>query len=578
VDLPQFQAEAAALAGGVALLRGDSSRETRVEVNRIWRVNPRNWPLGIGVVMPVPLLVLAIACVNAANLMLARGSQRQRELAVRLAIGAARGRLVRQLLVESAVLTVLATAVALPIASWGLSVAATPWGIPMPVDATVLALAVSVAAVTTFAFGLAPALRISAQPPASTLGPVAARSDAVPAQSRLRRLLVVGQVALSLALLATGSQLVSTVRSEAVSAGTPPDRLLIARFDLAPLNLAPAAVEGFYRDLLAGASRIPGVAAAGIARHTAVWSFGQGSAGTSMVAWRAGDDPSDARVVTGGFAGGDLFDAVGLRILEGRGFTDADRHPRPLVALVNETTAAAVQGVGVGSVLRVAPRDGATDPPIDVQVVGIVESAIEPRLERGTPPPPRIYLPSPLQSEPALALYLRATGDAHAVARPVRELVARVAPNVPVAEIGSLEDFNERSYATQLWLARAAAVLGAIGLVLATAGLYGVSSYLVALRSRELAIRMAIGAAPSAVLALVLRQSMRVAGIGLVVGSAAAVGISRWIQAEYHGVLGIDRLALAGVVMVFLAAMFLASAIPAARASRIDPIQNLKDA
>jgi len=578
VELPQLQAEAATLARGAAASRGEQSQDTRAEVLRVWRVNPRNWHLGIVVVMPIPILVLGIACVNAANLMLARGSQRQRELAIRLAIGAARSRIIRQLLIESAVLALLATAVATPVAWWGLQLAATPFGIPIPLDTTVLALTVMAAAGTTVAFGLAPAVRATAQQPASTLGPVAARSDAIPGQSRMRRALVIAQVALSLALLGTGSQLVSTVRSDAVSAGTSADRLLIARFDLEPLKLAPVEIESFYRELLAGMSRMPDVEALGIARHTSVWTFGQGAAPASLIVWRPTDGPQDGQVTIGGFAEGDLFDAVGLRILQGRGLTEADRQRRPQVAVVNETAAKAVNGPAVDTMLRVAPRNGDFESSIEVRIVGVVEAAIEPRLEQGEPPAAKIYLPSPIEPEPALALYVRTSRDATTLARPVRELVSQIGPRVPILELGSLAEFNERSYATQLWLARAAAVMGAIGLVLATTGLYGVSSYLVAMRSRELAIRMALGAAPRAILAMVLRQSMRVAVIGLVAGGGAAVAASRWIQSEYNGILGIDGEAFGSAVVLFIMAMLLASAIPAARASRLDPVENLRDA
>jgi predicted permease len=578
VELPRLQAEAAALARGLAASRGQESSGARAEVLRVWRVNPRTWSLAIMVVMPIPILVLAIACVNAANLMLARGSQRQREFAIRLAIGAGRGRIVRQLLIESAFLAVVATAVAVPVAWWSLQLAANPWDIQVPVDTTVLALTVMAAAATTMAFGLAPAVRVSAQKPASTLGPAAARGDAVPGQSRMRRALVVAQVALSLALLATGSQLVSTVRSEAVSAGTSADRLLIARFDLEPLKLQPVETESFYRELAAGASRMPGVEAVGIARHTAVWTFGQGSAPASLIVWRPTDGPEDGHVTIGGFAGGDLFDAVGLRILQGRGFTEADRHPRPQVAVVNETAAKALNGRAVGSILRVAPPSGDYESSTEVRTVGVVGAAIEPRLEKGEPPAARIYLPSPIQPEPALALYLRTSREPAALVQPLRELVSRIGPRVPVLELGSLAELNERSYAIQLWLARAAAVLGGIGLLLATAGLYGVSSYLVAMRSRELAIRMAVGAAPRAILAMVLRQSLRVAAIGLLAGGGAAVAVSRWIQSEYHGILGIDAEAFGSAVGLFIIAMFLASAIPAVRASRLDPVENLRDA
>jgi len=155
--------------------------------------------------------------------------------------------------------------------------------------------------------------------------------------------------------------------------------------------------------------------------------------------------------------------------------------------------------------------------------------------------------------------------------------VSRIAPRVPILEIGSLEEINERSYATQLWLARAAAVLGVIGLLLATAGLYGVSSYVVAMRSREISIRMAIGARPQEILKMILSQSMGMAFIGLLAGAGAAAVVSRVIQSEYHGIQEIDPAAFGGAAALFVAAMLLASAIPAVRASRVDPVANLKD-
>ncbi len=585
VEVPQVQAEAEVLALRLAAARGLGSPGGISEVDRVWRVRPESWHIGVLVVMPIPILVLVIACVNAANLMLARGSQRQREMAIRLAIGAGRGRIIRQLLLESALLALLATAGAVPIAWWGLQLASSPWGVPIPIDPTVLALTVLTAAGTTLAFGLAPAVRVSAQRPSSTLGPVGARSDAIPRQSRMRRAVVVAQVALSLGLLATGSQLVSTVRSQAVSGGTPADRLLIARFDLQPSGLAAEATESFYRDLVAGATRLTGVEAAGVARHTSVWTFGQGATSGSIVVWYPTDAPEDGRGTIGGYAGGDLFEAVGLRIVAGRGFTEADRRSRPQVAVVNQTfaqdmnrsTSLGTSASAVGNVLRVAPRGQDVGSAIEVRIVGIIEPELEPRLEPGGHPAVKVYLPSPIEPEPALALYLRTRGTATTVAQPVRDLVSRIAPRVPILELGSLDELNERSYGTQLWLARSAAFLGVIGLLLATAGLYGVSSYVVAMRSRELAIRMALGARPRAILAMVLGRSMRVALLGLVVGGGAAVAVSRLIQAEYHGIQEIDAAAFGGAAALFLAAMLLASAVPALRASRLDPIENLKD-
>jgi ABC-type antimicrobial peptide transport system permease subunit len=159
----------------------------------------------------------------------------------------------------------------------------------------------------------------------------------------------------------------------------------------------------------------------------------------------------------------------------------------------------------------------------------------------------------------------------------VRELVSAIAPRVPIIELGSLAELNEQSFGPQLWLARAAALVGVIGLLLATAGLYGVASYVVAMRSRELAIRMAIGAMPRTILAMILGQSMRIALMGLVIGGGLAAAASRAIQSEYHGILGVDRLAFGGALLLFMAAMLTASAVPAIRASRLDPVENLRD-
>ena len=575
VGVPELHAQAEVAARRLAAASGDGAGRVRTDVRRVWRVNPENWHLGVIVVMPIPLLVLAIACVNAANLMLARGSQRRRDVAVRLAIGAGRARIVRELLTESALLASLATAIAVPMAWAGLRLASSPIGLPIPFDPTVLALTILTAAATTIAFGLAPALRVSAERPSSTLG---SARDAPPRESRLRRGLVAAQVALSLGLLATAWQLVSTVRAQAVSGGTPADRLLVARFDLEPHQPEPGRAETFYRDVLAGASRLAGVEAAGLARHTAVWTFGRGAGPASLVVWLAPDAPEDGRVTIGGYAGGALFEAVGLRTLAGRGFTDADRQGRPQVAVVNRTFAENMDGPAVGSALRVAPPGVAIGDSIEVRVVGIIEPAVEPRLTPDGPPAPKVYLPAPIEPEPALALYVRTRGRANTVAQPLRELVGRIAPGVAILEVGSLAELNERSYDQQLWLARAAAFLGILGLLLATAGLYGVSSYVVALRSREIAIRMAVGARPRAILRMILAQSMRVALAGLLCGGAAAAVASRVIQSEYHGIRGLDAAAFGGSAALFVAAMLLAGAIPAVRASRLNPVESLKDA
>lgn len=284
------------------------------------------------------------------------------------------------------------------------------------------------------------------------------------------------------------------------------------------------------------------------------------------------------RVTIGGFAGGNLFDAVGLRLVAGRTFTEAEQQQsRPQVAVVNQTFAARMNGPAIGSVLRVALRDHDFASAIDVRVVGIIEPAVEPRYEEGLPAA-KVYLPASLEPEPALTLYVRTHGAAAALAQPLREVVGQIAPRVPILDIGSLDEFNQRSFGQQLWLARGAAFLGVVGLLLATAGLYGVASYVVAMRSRELAIRMALGARPQVILTMILGQSMRIALAGLIVGAASAAVASRVIQAGYYGIRGIDAMAFGRAMALFVVAMLVASTIPAVRASRVDPVQNLKDA
>jgi hypothetical protein len=389
--------------------------------------------------------------------------------------------------------------------------------------------------------------------------------------------LIVVQATISLGLLATAWQLVSTVQADAVSSGTPPNQLLIARFDLRPFQTGPSATDRFYADLVSGISRLPDVDAVGIARATSIWSFG-GNAPASVRVWRPSDSPEMGREISGGYIGGDLFRAVGLRVIAGRDFVEADRvHSRPQVAIVNRAFADQMNGAVVGTIVHIAAPGGHFVSGLDVRVAGIVESTIEPRLEAG-PPPEKIYLPAPIEAEPALAAYIRTRGSAVALAQPVRELVSRINPRVPVLQIGSLQEFNERGFAQQLWLARAAVFVGAVGLSLATAGLYGISSYVVAMRSRELAIRIALGARPAAILSMVLTQSMRVAIVGLFCGGISALVASRIIQSEYHGIVAIDRPAFVGALLLFLTAMLAASALPAIRASRVDPVENLRNA
>ena len=289
--------------------------------------------------------------------------------------------------------------------------------------------------------------------------------------------------------------------------------------------------------------------------------------------------------MNGGYAGGDLFGAVGLRLIAGRTFTAADARSAPHVAVVNLAYAQQFpEGQALGRTIRVRQYvqsrrlsdKEALAASREVSIVGVIESAGERRYTQDGRPVGKIYLPSPLEPEPALTLYARSRGTAEAVARSVRDLANRIDPRVPIVEMGSLGSFNERSMGPGPWLARISALLGVVALVLAAAGLFGVVSYSVTQRAPEFAIRMALGANPRDLLRLVLTQSMTTVSIGFLLGGIIALIVSRLIAAQFHGA-SVDVLAFSQSSALLISVMLLASVVPAMRAARVDPVANLKD-
>jgi predicted permease len=577
-SLEQVRVQADAVAQLIAARSGSRQRVTAV-VSPVRMHPPFKIAPVVALVFTVSGIVLFIACVNAANLLLARGSARQHEIAIRVAIGANRGRIVRQLLTESLLLAMAAAVIATPLAWWAVRIASAYLAMPMPLDLTVLAVTVIVAGASALASGLSPAFRVTPHAPATTFSPTQA-TGATRAQTRGRRAILVIQVALSLGLLAGGVQLVTALEGLDRSSGTPPDKLLIASFDLKQLNFREADAEAFYAELLARVSRLPGVQAAGLAPTRAVWTFDRGKGrDNSVVVWRPADTPREGIVPLGGYAAGHLVEALGLQVLEGRSFTDDERRARrPQVAVVNRPFADRIrEGQALGATLRVAARGQRYAAATEVRIVGVIEAAEEPSYVRNPPyAVPTIYLPAPLEPAYALALYVRAH-ESGAVAPLIREVVRQIDSRVPLLQLESLAQANERLLLAENTLARATTVLGLIALLLATWGLYGVVSYVVALRSREIAVRLALGARPKTMLRMVLSEAMTTAALGATVGGAAAIAIGRFIQAEVHAPGGVSTAAIAWPAAVLIVVMLAASAIPAARAGRVNLLQVLKE-
>jgi putative ABC transport system permease protein len=579
VSADRVETELAVMAGRVGTPADGPAAPVIADVSSLSRLNDRtNAGQIVAIIVSIPLLVLVIACVNAANLFLVRASRRGREMALRLALGASRLRLVRQLVIESLVLAIGAAVVALPLARWGVQWVAAFMMIPMPLDGTVAAAALVTAFLTALGFGLVPALHAAGQHPSAALGTSPAGSGGTRAESRGRRVLVAGQVALSLALLATGFQLTSALESLAEPPGTDPDRLLLASFNLAHLHFSPAESDAFYAALLDGMSRLPGVGAAGLSTR----SLGLG--------WDNFDPANAVRVDPGNgadgrpllrasaSAGGDYFKALGLDLVQGREFVAADRREIPDVAIVTERLASQLfADAALGRSLRVSTpyRDAVA---ADLRIVGIVESPLGSSGEEVQAIFFPSHFPSTIQPGTARTLHVRSEGPAAALAPAIRDLVAQLDARVPILELGTLDQTIRAEMLQQRMLARGAALLGIVALLLASGGLYGVTSYSVAMRGREIAVRMALGARADVVIAMVLRRALAVATIGSVLGGVVAIAAGLVIQAEVFGVAGVDVATLGGSAVLLAAAMLLASLLPAWRAARVDPNVVLREA
>jgi predicted permease len=567
-DVGRVETDLGVVAAGIVASSDDPKQQFRGEVLRLSRFE--SWDAAAGIAL-IPVLVLVIASVNAANLLLVRASRRGREVALRLALGASRLRLVRQLVIESVILAMAAALVALGLAwpSLDLLAAYMPW--PVTLDGTVVAGALGTAFLTALAFGLAPAFQAARQHPSAALGTSPAGSGGTRSQSRVRRALVVGQVALSLGLLAIAFQLASAVESLNEPPVTDPDRLLLASFDLKELRFSTDQSNEFYTALLDRASKLRGVESAGLSGRDLLWSR-RPNFGNFYYVNPGPEGRPRFRPVVGGSAAGDLFRTLGIDRVQGRGFGEADWRDRPEVAIVTERLASELfDGSALGRSLQLTELGNGV-PAANVQIVGIVESPVELTGQDVAAiffPAP--FFPSPFQSGAERTLYVRSDGPAGPLATAIRDLVAQIDPQVPILELATLDQKVRDDYREKLVMSRVAAFLGILALVLASIGLYGVTSYSVAMRAREIAVRMALGAPSESVLAMVLRQAAALVLIGSTFGAVLAIVVGRLIQAEIFGVAAVPFATLGGSAALLALAMLLASVLPARRAARMNP-------
>ena len=573
-SLPQVRSEANVFANRI-IPAAQSGARPSAQVRRFGFKDPSEALEAFAIVMPLPLLVLGIACLNATSLLLARATYRSRDTTVRLALGASRWRIVRHVLTESALLAVAAAAASVPLTVWSVGLVQPHLPMLVSIDWHVLGFTVLAAAGSALLFGLLPALRAASRRAPASLGS-SRTGDTGSRAPRLRKALVIVQVAVSLALLATGGQSLSSVGAVISETGADdPERLLIASFDLDKLKLSDEEGRTFYRQVLDRVSGMPQVDAAGLARPRAMWTFGLGSGSSSIVIWLPDDAPDKERWhYVGGHVAGDLFRAVGLELLQGRAFTPEDERNTPQVAIVNRPMAEQLfDGAALGRSVRVA-ASGRYEESIEVRIVGIVE----PTIERSYSPKPvaAVYLPAPFQYEPALALYVRSRTSMEALVPALRAAVRDVDPRVPFVDVGTLQARFEARNLEEHILASGATILGGVALLLATAGLYGLFSFIVSLRQREIGVRMALGAEPAAVQRLVFNQAMRLSLWGARIGGLIAIAAGAIVSANIYGAPSIDPLMFVGSAAILVVALLAAGFIPARRASRVDPMVVLR--
>ncbi len=518
-------------------------------------------------------LVLLVACANVSALLLSRAIGRRRELAVRLALGAGRGRLVRQLLTESLVLATLGGLAAVVLTFWtsGLLMSfippsGRPIRLDLAVDGRVLAFAFAAAAASSILFGLVPALRASRPAIAADLVSPFGSIGGSRSRGRLRRGLVVAQVALSLILLvAAGLFLRSFAAAQRMDPGFGARNVLLVGIDVFPLGYSKERGRALFDALSERTRALPGVESATVARRVPLGFSGTSSSSFELEGYTPA--PGEELMVQYNNVSPGYFSTleIGLR---GREFEPADREGAPAVAIVNESFAR-----------RYFPNRDAIGGRFEFlgdwrTIVGVArDGKYQSFSER---PIPYAYVPLAQLYKPSLVLLAKSTGDPGRLLADVRGILKQLDPNLPVGETQTMEQHMLEALIAQRIGSNLLGLLGLLAGSIAGVGLYGVAAQAVAERRKEIGLRMAVGASPAEILSSFLKDGMRLAAVGVALGLAGAFAVSRLLSRQLPGVSSTDPLTFGGVAIAVAAIALFATWLPARRASRIDPMTSLR--
>jgi macrolide transport system ATP-binding/permease protein len=544
------------------------------------RVMP-NFVIFMALLMTMVVLVLLIACANVANLLLARAMARRKEIAIRLSLGARRNRLIRQLITESVLLALFGGVAGLLLAGWGTGLLMTfkppvqiPIVIDLRVDWRVLGFTFGLSLLTGILFGLVPALA------ASRPDVVAFLKDHVGTESsrvRLRGALVVVQVALSLMLLICSGLFIRSLRqASSVDLGFDPNNLLVMSMDWQLQGYAETAGRNMSEQLLDRVSALPGVESVSLSNSL---PLGMGGSRRSVIIEGYTAQPGESTEVKWSSVAPGYFETFRIPILRGRTFNDQDRMGLPGVVVVNESFARHYwPGADpVGRRIQLGgTRSGANDPPAYLEVVGVVRDCKYATL--GEEPTPFFYLNLLQHYQPSLTLIVRTRGNPIDYLSAARREVSALDKNLPLYDVKTMRQHLGLALLPARLAGSVLGIFGLAALILAAAGIYGVMAYSVAQRTREIGIRMALGASASSVLKLVVKHGMTLALIGMVLGLIASLALTRLIRPLLFGVSATDPLTFIVIVLLLSAVALLACYIPARRATKIDPMIALRQA
>jgi len=529
------------------------------------------------VLLAAVAFVLLIACANVANLLLARAALRHKEIAIRSALGAGRGRVIRQLLTESVLLATVGGAIGLALAYWGIGalLSLNEGGIPrsneIGIDARVLLFTVGVSLLTGVLFGLFPAWQTSKTDLHAVLKE-GGRSGS--AQRSVRGLFVVVEVAAALVLLVVAGLLLKSFQKlQEVNPGFRPDHLLTMQIAL-PANRykEPQQVDAFFVQALEKINALPGIESAGVS--TSLPMSGSGSSGSFTIEGRTVAPGEMSPWGNRWFAGATYFQTMGIRLLKGRYFDDRDVREAPQVAIIDETMERKFWADEDPIGKRISFQRDPQGNPIWREVVGVVGHVKHKGLEGDSPV--QYYIPHRQVPVNSVFLVARTAVDPASLAGAVRGSIQEVDRELPVFRVTTMERMVADSMTQRRFMMTLLGVFAFVALILASVGLYGVMSYSVTHRTNEIGIRMALGARVTNVLAMVVGQGMKLSLAGVAIGLPFAFALTWVMRSLLFGVSSADPLTYALVALVLVAVSLLACYVPARRATKVDPMEALR--